>query len=109
MFRVPPRWLFVKVETENGIVGWGEATLEGHAEAVEGAFEDFRERFIGWEAANIEDTYQSAYRHRFYRGGEVLMSALAGLDIALWDIKGKALGVPVWQMLGGKVRDRVAV
>ncbi|KAJ8100174.1 enolase C-terminal domain-like protein [Lipomyces tetrasporus] len=108
-FRVPPRWLFVKVETEKGIVGWGEATLEGHAEAVEGAFEDFKERFIGWEAANIEDIYQSAYRHRFYRGGEVLMSALAGLDIALWDIKGKALGVPVWQLLGGKVRDRVAV
>ncbi|KAK9472028.1 enolase C-terminal domain-like protein [Dipodascopsis tothii] len=108
-FRVPPRWLFVRVETVSGIVGWGEATLEGHSEAVEGAFEDFRERFIGWEAANIEDIYQSAYRHRFYRGGEVLMSALAGLDIALWDIKGKTLGVPVWQLIGGKVRDRVAV
>jgi galactonate dehydratase len=54
-FRVPPRWLFVRVETESGIVGWGEATLEGHSEAVEGAFEDFRERFIGWEASNIED------------------------------------------------------
>ncbi|KAK7202374.1 hypothetical protein BZA70DRAFT_104084 [Myxozyma melibiosi] len=108
-FRVPPRWLMVRVETEKGIVGWGEATLEGHAEAVEGAYEDFRERFIGWEAANIEDIYQSAYRHRFYRGGEVLMSAIAGLDIALWDIKGKTLGVPVWQLLGGKVRDRVAV
>ncbi|KAK9234038.1 enolase C-terminal domain-like protein [Lipomyces kononenkoae] len=102
-FRVPPRWLFVKVETETGIVGWGEATLEGHTEAVEGAFEDFRERFIGWEAANIEDIC------KFYRGGEVLMSALAGLDIALWDIKGKTLCVPVWQLLGGKVRDRVAV
>ncbi|KAK9454602.1 enolase C-terminal domain-like protein [Dipodascopsis uninucleata] len=108
-FRVPPRWLFVRVETENGIVGWGEATLEGHSEAVEGAFEDFKERFIGWEAANIEDIYQSAYRHRFYRGGEVLMSAIAGFDIALWDIKGKTLGVPVWQLLGGKVRDKVAV
>ncbi|KAK9234585.1 enolase C-terminal domain-like protein [Lipomyces kononenkoae] len=89
--RVPPRWLFVKVETETGIVGWGEATLEGHTEAVEGAFEDFKERFIGWEAANIEDIYQSVY--------QVLMSALAGLDIAL----------VVWQLLGGKVRDRVAV
>lgn len=108
-FRVPPRWLFVRVETESGIVGWGEATLEGHSEAVEGAFEDFKERFIGWEAANIEDIYQSAYRHRFYRGGEVLMSAIAGLDIALWDIKGKTLGVPIWQLLGGKVRDFVQV
>jgi galactonate dehydratase len=77
-FRVRPRWLFVRVETEKGIVGWGEATLEGHSEAVEGAFADFRERFIGWDAANIEDIYQSAYRHRFYRGGEVLMSALSG-------------------------------
>jgi galactonate dehydratase len=108
-FRVLPRWLFVRVETASGVVGWGEATLEGHSEAVEGAFEDFRERFIGWEASNIEDIYQSAYRHRFYRGGEVLMSALAGLDIALWDIKGKTLGVPVWELLGGKVRERVPV
>lgn len=54
-FRVMPRWLFVKVSTEKGIVGWGEATLEGHTEAVEAAFDDFRERFIGWEATNIED------------------------------------------------------
>ncbi|KAM0754981.1 putative mandelate racemase/muconate lactonizing enzyme [Meredithblackwellia eburnea MCA 4105] len=108
-FRVRPRWLFVRVETERGIVGWGEATLEGHSEAVEGAFADFRERFVGWDAANIEDIYQTAYRHRFYRGGEVLMSALSGLDIALWDIKGKTLGVPVWQLLGGKVRERCPV
>ncbi|KAJ9109755.1 hypothetical protein QFC19_001985 [Naganishia cerealis] len=108
-FRVRPRWLFVRVETSKGIVGWGEATLEGHSEAVEGAFVDFRERFIGWDAANIEDIYQSAYRHRFYRGGEVLMSALSGLDIALWDIKGKTLGVPVWELLGGKVRERANV
>jgi galactonate dehydratase len=108
-FRVRPRWLFVRVETEKGVVGWGEATLEGHSEAVEGAFVDFRERFVGWDAANIEDIYQSAYRHRFYRGGEVLMSALSGLDIALWDIKGKTLGVPVWELLGGKVRERANV
>ncbi|KAI5474652.1 hypothetical protein MNV49_002696 [Pseudohyphozyma bogoriensis] len=108
-FRVLPRWLFVRVETAKGIVGWGEATLEGQSEAVEGAFEDFRERFIGWDAANIEDIYQTAYRHRFYRGGEVLMSAISGLDIALWDIKGKTLGVPVWELLGGKVRERCNV
>ncbi|KAJ9125497.1 hypothetical protein QFC22_000458 [Naganishia vaughanmartiniae] len=103
-FRVRPRWLFVR-----GIVGWGEGTLEGHSEAVEGAFIDLRERFIGWDAANIEDIYQSAYRHRFYRGGEVLMSAISGLDIALWDIKGKTLGVPIWELLGGKVRERANV
>ncbi|KAF8633165.1 hypothetical protein AX17_004666 [Amanita inopinata Kibby_2008] len=108
-FRLPPRWLFVRVETSDGLIGWGEATLEGHTEAIEGAFEDFRTRFISWDADNIQDIWQTAYRGRFYRGGPVLMSALSGLDIALWDIKGKKLGVPVWQLLGGKVRDRVRV
>ncbi|KAJ7229313.1 mandelate racemase/muconate lactonizing enzyme [Mycena haematopus] len=108
-FYVRPRWLFVRVETEKGIVGWGEATLEGHTEAVEGAFVDLRERFVGWDSANIEDIWQTAYRLRFYRGGPVLMSAISGLDIALWDIKGKTLGVPVWQLLGGKVRNRCQV
>ncbi|KAJ7789822.1 mandelate racemase/muconate lactonizing protein, partial [Mycena leptocephala] len=99
-FYVRPRWLFVRIETDKGVVGWGEATLEGHTEAVEGAFVELRERF---------DIWQTAYRHRFYRGGEVLMSAISGLDIALWDIKGKTLGVPVWQLLGGKVRNRCQV
>ncbi|KDQ31976.1 hypothetical protein PLEOSDRAFT_48944 [Pleurotus ostreatus PC15] len=108
-FRVPPRWLFVRVETMSGVVGWGEATLEGHTQAVEGALEDLTHRFVGWDADNIQDIWQTAYRARFYRGGPVLMSALSGLDIALWDIKGKKLGVPVWQLLGGKVRDRVKV
>ncbi|KAG7095442.1 hypothetical protein E1B28_006191 [Marasmius oreades] len=108
-FRVPPRWLFVRVETSDGIVGWGESTLEGHTEAVEGAIQDLTERFIGADPSNIEDIWQTAYMGRFYRGGPVLMSALSGLDIALWDIKGKKLGVPVWQLLGGKLRDRVKV
>ncbi|KAJ7100944.1 muconate lactonizing enzyme, N-terminal domain protein [Mycena belliarum] len=107
-FYVRPRWLFVRVETEKGIVGWGEATLEGHTEAVEGSFADLRERFVAWDSANIEDIWQTAYRHRFYRGGPVLMSAISGLDIALWDIKGKTLGAPVWQLLGGKVHPRTA-
>ena len=106
-FCVAPRWLFVRVETQGGIVGWGEASLEGHAEAVEGAYESLRDRFLGADAANIEDIWQVAYRLGFYRGGPVLMSALSGLDQALWDIKGKTLGVPVWQLLGGKVRDKV--
>ncbi|CAE6487216.1 unnamed protein product [Rhizoctonia solani] len=109
VFRVPPRWLFVRVEVADGTVGWGEGTLEGHTEAVEGAFLELKERFMGWDADNIEDIWSHAYRARFYRGGEVLMSALAGLDIALWDIKGKRLGVPIWQLLGGKVRDRCKV
>lgn len=106
-FLVPPRWLFVRVETSGGAVGWGEASLEGHAEAVDGAFAAIRDRIIGHDAWAIEDVWQTVYRGGFYRGGPVLMSALAGLDQALWDLKGKALGIPAWQLLGGKVRERV--
>lgn len=72
-FRLPPRWLFVRVETQDGTVGWGEGTLEGHTEAVEGAYHDLIERFIGWDADRIEDIWQHGYRSRFYRGGPVLM------------------------------------
>ncbi|CAA9535418.1 MAG: Galactonate dehydratase [uncultured Sphingosinicella sp.] len=106
-FYVPPRWLFVRVETEDGAVGWGEASLEGYAEAVDGAFEALRDRFIGHDARRIEDIWQVAYRGGFYRGGPVLMSALAGLEQALWDLKGKAFGMPAWEMMGGKVRDKI--
>jgi len=108
-FRVPPRWMFVRVETDDGVVGWGEASLEGHNEAVEGAFASLRDRALGADATRIEDLWQTIYRLGFYRGGPVLMSALAGLDQALWDIRGKALGVPVWQLLGGAVRDLIPV
>ncbi|KAH9941879.1 enolase C-terminal domain-like protein [Epithele typhae] len=108
-FRVPPRWLFVRVETSLGIVGWGESTLEGHTEAVEGACADLASRFVGWDAERIQEIWQHAYRARFYRGGPVLMSALSGLDIALWDIKGKRLGVPIHNLLGGAVRARIKV
>ena len=108
-FRVPPRWLFVRVETADGAVGWGEASLEGHAEAVEGAFAALRDRLVGSDGERIEDVWQTAYRLGFYRGGPVLMSALSGLDQALWDLKGKRLGVPVWQLLGGQLRERVPV
>lgn len=108
-FYVRPRWLFVRIETVSGVVGWGEGTLEGHTEAVEGSLRDCARRLIGWDAMNIEDIYTYLLRHRFYRGGEVLMSAISGIDIALWDIKGKVFGVPVWQLLGGKVRDRANV
>ncbi len=106
-FVVPPRWLFVRVESSDGAVGWGEASLEGHAEAVDGAFEALRDRFIGHDPRRIEDIWQVAYRGGFYRGGPVLMSALAGLDQALWDLKGRMLGLPAWELLGGKVRDRI--
>ncbi|HTI68183.1 MAG TPA: galactonate dehydratase [Caulobacteraceae bacterium] len=108
-FRVPPRWLFVRVETDDGAVGWGEASLEGWAEAVEGAFAALRDRFIGADPFRIEDAWQVGYRGGFYRGGPVLMSALSGLDQALWDLKGRAMGRPAWELMGGKVRDRIAV
>ena len=106
-FFVPPRWLFVRVESDDGAVGWGEASLEGHAEAVDGAFEALRDRFIGHDPWRIEDIWQVAYRGGFYRGGPVLMSAIAGLEQALWDLKGKAVGLPAWEMLGGRVRDKI--
>src|SRR5687768_4742487 len=106
-FYVAPRWLFVRVEASDGAVGWGEASLEGHAEAVDGAMESVKDRFIGHDPFAIEDIWQIAYRGGFYRGGPVLMSALAGFEQALWDLKGKALGLPAWQMLGGKVRERI--
>ena len=75
-FRVPPRLLFVRVETTDGLVGWGEATLEGHTEAVEGVFQEFRDRYTGWNADNIEDIWQHGYRSGFYRGGPVLMVSI---------------------------------
>ena len=106
-FFVPPRWLFVRVESADGAVGWGEASLEGHAEAVDGAFEALRDRFIGHDPRRIEDIWQIAYRGGFYRGGPVLMSALAGLEQALWDLKGKMLCLPAWEMLGGRVREKI--
>ncbi len=106
-FPVPPRWLFVRLESDTGQVGWGEASLEGYAEAVEGVFEAFRDRFLGTDPFRVEDIWQVGYRGGFYRGGPVLMSALSGLEQALWDLKGKALGLPVWEMLGGRVRDKV--
>ena len=106
-FHVPPRWLFVRVEADDGAFGWGEASLEGWAEAVDGVFEVFRDRFIGADPFAIEEIWQVGYRGGFYRGGAVIMSALSGLEQALWDLKGRVLGLPVWQMLGGKVREKV--
>src|SRR5438067_13438473 len=106
-FYAPPRWLFVRVESDDGAFGWGEASLEGWVEAVDGAFEAFRDRFIGDDPFRIEDIWQVGYRGGFYRGGAVMMSALSGLEQALWDLKGRVLGLPAWQMLGGKVRDKV--
>src|SRR6267154_3767585 len=107
LFKVPPRWLFLKITTENGTVGWGEPVVEGRASTVKAAVEEMASYIIGRDARQIEDIWQVLYRGGFYRGGPVLMSAIAGIDQALWDIKGKALGVPVYQLLGGLVRDRM--
>ena len=106
-FFVPPRWLFVRVESDDGAFGWGEASLEGWAEAVDGVFAAYRDRFVGMDPFDIEDMWQVGFRGGFYRGGAVIMSALSGLEQALWDLKGRVLGLPAWQMLGGKVRNRV--
>ncbi|KAF8543981.1 enolase C-terminal domain-like protein [Trichophaea hybrida] len=87
----------------------GESTLEGHTEAIEGSLNELIGRFIGYEADDIEHIWQVAWRLGFYRGGAVFMSAISGIDIALWDLKGRKLGVPVYSLLGGKLRDKVAV
>ncbi|KJK74744.1 hypothetical protein H634G_10056 [Metarhizium anisopliae BRIP 53293] len=87
-FRVPPRWLFVKITDQDNNTGWGEASLEGHTQAVEGCLDAWREQYTSLEADDIEQIWQMSWRKSFYRGGPVLMSALSGLDIALWDLKG---------------------
>lgn len=106
-YLVPPRWLFLKIETDEGLSGWGEPVLEGHAETLSAKIGEFSDFLIGKDPGRIEDIWQMLYRNGCYRGGPVLMSAISGIDMALWDIKGKALGVPVHSLLGGQVRDRI--
>lgn len=108
-YLVPPRWLFVRIDTDAGISGWGEPIVEGRAHTVAAAVEELSDYLIGKDPRHIEDHWNVLYRGGFYRGGPILMSALAGLDQALWDIHGKALGVPVHSLLGGPVRDRIRV
>ncbi|MGO4452986.1 galactonate dehydratase [Arthrobacter sp. RAF14] len=108
-YPVPPRWLFVKIETDTGLVGWGEPVLEGRAATVAAAVEELSDYLIGKDPRLIEDHWTVMYRSGFYRGGGIHMSALAGLDQALWDIKGKALGVPVHELLGGRLREAIKV
>ncbi|MDA2803823.1 galactonate dehydratase [Nocardiopsis suaedae] len=108
-YTVPPRWLFVKVTTDEGVTGWGEPVLEGRAATVAAAVEELSDHLVGKDPRFIEDHWTVMYRGGFYRGGGLHMSALAGLDQALWDIRGKALGVPVHELLGGRLRDRIKV
>ena len=108
-YAVPPRWLFLKIETDEGVVGWGEPVLEGRAASVAAAVEELSDYLVGQDPRRIEDHWTVLYRSGFYRGGGIHMSALAGIDQALWDIKGKALGAPVHELLGGRLRDRIKV
>jgi galactonate dehydratase len=108
-FVVPPRWLFLKIETDEGITGWGEPVVEGRAETVAACVAELADYLVGKDPSPIEDHWSVLYRSGFYRGGAIHMSALAGIDQALWDIKGKALGQPVHALLGGPVRQKMRV
>jgi galactonate dehydratase len=108
-FLVAPRWLFVRVETQGGLVGWGEASCEGRSETVRTAVDQLAELLVGRDALRIEDHWQVLTKGSFYRGGPILSSAVSGLDQALWDLAGKHWDAPVHQLLGGPVRDRVRV
>ena len=106
-FAVPPRWLFLKLSTDEGIAGWGEPVIEGRAATVAAAVEEMADHLVGTDPFRIEDHFQVLRRGGFYRDGPILTSALSGIEQALWDVKGRALGVPVWELLGGRVRDSV--
>jgi galactonate dehydratase len=108
-FPVAPRWLFLKVHTDAGITGWGEPIVEGRVQTCAAAVQELEKYLIGQDPRAVAHHWQAMYRHAFYRGGPVLTSAISGIDMALWDIKGKALGVPVYELLGGPTRHRVRV
>src|SRR5438067_2192212 len=108
-FLVKPRWLFLKVHTDAGIVGLGEPILEGRALTCATAVKEIEPYLLGKDPRQPVHHWQAIYRHAFYRGGPVLTSALSGIDMALWDIKGKALGVPIYELLGGPTRNKVRV
>ncbi len=109
LFLVPPRWLFLKIETDEGISGWGEPVIEGKALTVKAAVGELMEYLTGKDPMHIEDHWNQMYRSGFYRGGPILMSAIAGIDQALWDIKGKFFNAPIHQLMGGKCRNLIKV
>lgn len=108
-FRLRPRWLLLRLETDDGYVGWGEPVVEGRAATTQACIHELEPYLLGEDPRQVEHIWQTLYRGGFYRGGPVLTSALSGIDQALWDIKGKALGVPVHELLGGAVRNKMAV
>lgn len=107
LYSVKPRWLFLAIETDEGITGWGEPVIEGRSQSVSAAVEELMTYLIGKDPSRINDHWQTMYKGGFYRGGPILMSALAGIDQALWDIKGKFLNQPVYELLGGLCRDKI--
>src|SRR5688572_20599452 len=106
---VKPRWLFLKVHTDAGVIGLGEPILEGRAKTCAAAVAEVEPYLVGKDPRHVVHHWQAIYRHAFYRGGPILTSVLSGIDQALWDIKGKLLGVPVYELLGGPTRDKVRV
>jgi galactonate dehydratase len=109
LYKVQPRWLFLKIETDQGISGWGEPVVEGRADTVAACVKELMEYLVGKDPMRIEDHWNVMYRGGFYRGGPILMSAIAGIDQALWDIKGKYFNAPIYQLLGGACRDSIRV
>jgi len=108
LFEVPPRWLFLRIDTDAEISGWGEPIVEGHTKTTATAVESLIDNYLlGEDPLDIERHWQAMYRGRHYRGGPILMSVIGGIDQALWDIKGKHYGTPVYELLGGKSRDRI--
>lgn len=108
-YKVPPRWLFLKIETDEGISGWGEPIVEGRADTVEAAVHELMGYLTGKDPHPIEDHWNVMYRGGFYRGGPVLMSALSGIDQALWDIKGKYYQAPIYDLMGGACRTKTRI
>jgi galactonate dehydratase len=108
LYTVPPRWQLLRVETADGLVGWGEPVVEGRAKTTRAAVEELMDAYLlGEDPAHIQTHWERMYRGGFYRGGPVLLSALSGIDQALWDLKGKRLGAPVYELLGGRARERI--
>ena len=107
LFKVKPRWVFLKIETDEEVSGWGEPIVESRADTTIACVKELASYLVGEDPARIEHHFQYMYRGLFYRGGPVMMSAISGIEQALWDIRGKVLGVPVYQLMGGAVRDRI--
>ena len=107
LIKVQPRWMFLKMYTDKDIIGLGEPILEGHANAIEAVVKEYEEYLIGKDPMMIEHHLQAMYRGGFYRGGPMMLSAISGIEQAMWDIKGKYYNCPVYEMLGGKCRDKI--